>query len=62
MATEKLKTVAFKIKKDATTIAVAIVGRAITIEREMKQRSKTKNLANKIKSNIFTRNNGKINN
>ena len=34
----------------ATTIAIAIVGRAITIERKIKERNYTKNEAKKIKA------------
>ena len=50
-----------------TTISIAIVGRAITLERETskkKQRTYTKKDANKIKSDNFARsyhNIGKIN-
>ena len=43
-----------------TTIAIAIVGRAITLEREpskKKQRTDTKNDAKRIKSDNFTRSN-----
>ena len=36
-----------------TTIAIAIVGRAIAIEREMKQRNETKNKAKGINSDNF---------
>ena len=47
------------------TIAIAIVGRAITLERklsEKKQRTDTKKNAKRIKSDNFTRGNiGKIN-
>ena len=40
---------------------VAIVGRAVSVERGLKQRNYTKNEAKKIKSDNFTRNNnGKI--
>ena len=47
-------------RKRATTIAVAIVGRAITLEREQSKRSKElikKKNAKRIKSDNFTRSN-----
>ena len=47
-------------RERATTIAIAIVGRAITLEREAskkKQRTDTKKDAKRIKSDNFTRSN-----
>ena len=47
--------IAFKSKQKrerATNIAIVIVGRAITIERETTQQNQTKNEAKKIKSII----------
>ena len=48
------------MRERATTIAIAIVGRAITLKREpskRKQRIDTKNDAKRIKSDNFTRSN-----
>ena len=50
----------FYEREIVTTIAIVIVGRAITIKRQIKERSKeilVKNQENKIKSDNFTRSN-----
>ena len=55
-----LITIAFKSEKEHTSIAIAIVGRAITLERKpskKKQRTDTKKDAKRIKSDNFTRSN-----
>ena len=52
--------IAFKKRERATTIAIVIVRRAITLERkpsQKKQRTDTKKDTNRIKSDNFTRSN-----